>query len=1249
MKKPSQLLERSMKKSPAVRIFAALLCLLMLVTMAPPARVSAGGEGAVYHKVDQPRPGRTYVLMAESIGTNLSYDNRADRLLRAALDSGNLQETAITQTTDFTRIDEDTISVNTDGYEFEVIQADAVDEGNQGYYLKLKTGLTRNLYLAVKQKIAYFMKSTGAELEGRPLAGWAVPSRPYVYLSETPSVWYWKEVEPRVPTPDDPIYGYELNESHFYTRYTTNLNALGELRAVDSGNKLYITQGEDNEYYWIQFRTGNTYEDKDVFDGTFYFSHPHEAPPLGANIALPLIGVNPSNQAKGSLEFRDFAEVCANAYYLYSGKTTPMTSLALMYPDHHINYVSEALQWAPLKLYERQHDMVPFPAKEPTCTESGRVESYWCKTCREYYADVNESRRLTDSERYLPPLGHSIVRMEETEATCAQEGLKAHWECERCGVCFADSGGNTEIDRDSITIEKKPHTLPPEDGDCLTELACTVCGYVEREKFDSHAYGTSYTNPEDGKHTSQCTHPGCVQTMTESCTSDTAATCLTLQVCKVCGKSFGEKNPENHEGTAQWQQGETTHKKVYDCCGAVAEPEAAHTWETGKCTTCGYVCQHTGGEASYFQKAVCEICRSEYGDLLVDGTAPQGEIRILEHTWSKLLNQITFGLFFKDTQRVEITASDDSYDHTGYTDANAVEIAYYLHQGDTALTEAELAEADFIPYEKGFNIAPDNKYVIYARITDHAGNVTYLSSDGIILDATAPTAPDVDTGSYTPGDWLTEGAVTITVSGSEALSGIGKYQYSTDNGASWKDMTITNGTASLVVSEETNGTNYLFRAVSRSGVEGVESAPVTVKIDKTAPEGEIRFEGKSVKTPISDVSFGLFYGADVPVEILARDAVSVISQIAYYRSDRILTEGEVEALTDWTPTEDGHFLIAAENETRFICYVRITDEAGNETYFASVGATFDLEKPVINGISQGKTYCQEQTFTVEETNPESVEIDGAAVTPDETGKYVLAADNKAHTITVTDKAGNRTLCTVTVNDGHTWMDTVYTWAEDGSSCTASRTCEYDPAHVETAEADVTMVSGRAPTCTEKGETIYTAAFTVAWAAEQSKTIADVPALGHQMTRTEEKAPTCTEDGNRKYWTCDTCGKHFYDAEGKAEMKPEDMVIKATGHGATELKNQKEATCTEEGYTGDKVCKDCGTVLEKGKAIGKIPHNYKDGKCTVCHAADPNEKPDPGSPQTGDNSNILLWTAMLVVSAGVLAMAVYGKQKKQKLF
>ena len=80
------------------------------------------------------------------------------------------------------------------------------------------------------------------------------------------------------------------------------------------------------------------------------------------------------------------------------------------------------------------------------------------------------------------------------------------------------------------------------------------------------------------------------------------------------------------------------------------------------------------------------------------------------------------------------------------------------------------------------------------------------------------------------------------------------------------------------------------------------------------------------------------------------------------------------------------------------------------------------------------------------------------------------------------------------------------------------------------------------------------------------------------------AATCTTDGVKTY-TCSICG----------ETKTE--TIKATGHDV-ELQNAVEATCQQEGYTGDKVCKACGATLEKGTTIAKKDHSWDAGKVTT---------------------------------------------------
>ncbi len=63
------------------------------------------------------------------------------------------------------------------------------------------------------------------------------------------------------------------------------------------------------------------------------------------------------------------------------------------------------------------------------------------------------------------------------------------------------------------------------------------------------------------------------------------------------------------------------------------------------------------------------------------------------------------------------------------------------------------------------------------------------------------------------------------------------------------------------------------------------------------------------------------------------------------------------------------------------------------------------------------------------------------------------------------------------------------------------------------------------------------------------------------------------------------------------------------HTNTEVRDAKEATCTEDGYTGDTWCLDCETMILEGTVITAPGHNYEDGSCTNCGETDPDYKPD----------------------------------------
>lgn len=104
------------------------------------------------------------------------------------------------------------------------------------------------------------------------------------------------------------------------------------------------------------------------------------------------------------------------------------------------------------------------------------------------------------------------------------------------------------------------------------------------------------------------------------------ATCNEKAKCDECGEEYGEFNPENHTSTelVYVSNGNGTHKIMHKCCNAVTQAEEvcaggeATCEEKAKCEKCGgeygELGEHTGGTPTCNQKAVCSDCGKEYGD-----------------------------------------------------------------------------------------------------------------------------------------------------------------------------------------------------------------------------------------------------------------------------------------------------------------------------------------------------------------------------------------------------------------------------------------------------------------------------------------------------------------------------------------------------------------------------------------------------------------------------------------------------------
>lgn len=111
-----------------------------------------------------------------------------------------------------------------------------------------------------------------------------------------------------------------------------------------------------------------------------------------------------------------------------------------------------------------------------------------------------------------------------------------------------------------------------------------------------------------------------------------------------------------------------------------------------------------------------------------------------------------------------------------------------------------------------------------------------------------------------------------------------------------------------------------------------------------------------------------------------------------------------------------------------------------------------------------------------------------------------------------------------------------------------------------------------------------------------------PSNHTNLVKTAARAATCTEAGNIAYWHCDACDKYFSDKNGTTEITLEGTVLKATGH------------------------------------------SYQNGKCTVCGAVAAGDE-DIQPPKTGDNSNMVLWIALLLIAGSGFVLAVIVQKRR----
>jgi len=510
-----------------------------------------------------------------------------------------------------------------------------------------------------------------------------------------------------------------------------------------------------------------------------------------------------------------------------------------------------------------------------------------------------------------------------------------------------------------------------------------------------------------------------------------------------------------------------------------------------------------------------------------------------------------------------------------------------------------------------------NQYTI-AFDTNGGSEIAPITQDY----GTEITAPDNPTRKgYTFKGWDKEipetmPAENITV---KAQWEINQYTiaFDTNGGSEIAPITQDYGTE-ITAPDNPTRKGYTFKGWDKEIPETMPAENITITArwkDTEKPTGEIIIGTNKWNEFLNELTFGIFFKDTQEVTINAVDNSGVVF-VSYLVTDKELSEAELNSLVFRAYEEP--FCIEPNGE--YIIYVMLVDENINITYLRSDRLTLDNIQPVISGIENGKTYCEAQTVTVNEKYVDTVTVNGTVVTLDADGGFVLPPTNGEQKIVVTDKSGNNAEMTVTVNNGHTFGE----WVSDNDG-KHTRKCTVDGCDAFETE----NCSGGNATCTEK-----------AVCDVCGKAYGEFDGTNHEGG--VQEWTTRTAFNHEQKWNC--CGA---------------VIV------ASEAHEWKDGVCRECGYVclhndtdKDHICDYCK------KTISEHVDKDKNHICDYCektisaHEDAPTEEikkadtvtaklpDDSKSPQTGDNSNLILWIALLIISGGVMkGVTVFGKSKK----
>lgn len=353
----------------------------------------------------------------------------------------------------------------------------------------------------------------------------------------------------------------------------------------------------------------------------------------------------------------------------------------------------------------------------------------------------------------------------------------------------------------------------------------------------------------------------------------------------------------------------------------------------------------------YFKDSNGYITDSINKEIKIDKAAPTGTIQVKESTWDKFLEKISFGFYTNTKEKITITSED--------TGSGIASTEYLV--SDKAYTQ--ISDMQNLSGWKDYDnsnkpkIKTNRTNYVYARITDNVGNVTYLSSDGILHDDEKPYIFDI-----TPVMKTRSGSVTFDIF--EDGSGLEKvyFLYSTDinevTSATTENLKASdyhNATGTFTLSDLKPNTEY-YCAVLAVDKAGNESYLLnsTFKTLKEAITGTVSISGEAVYGKTLTASY----------EGLATDAGEVT--VSWYRGE------------DTTAIATGDTYTLTADDVGKVITVKVTAENCSGELTDSTAEVAKAEHP--NPPTNGNVDDENNTFTFNGTSGVTYEYstDGGA-------------------------------------------------------------------------------------------------------------------------------------------------------------------------------------------------------------------------------------------------------------------------------